>query len=53
MGVRKGEADNLAWQTQNQILYSWSKMPFVWSTDFLLNFQVTRPIRRPQQVGPG
>lgn len=25
-------------------------MPLVWSTDFLLNFQVTQPMGRPQQV---
>lgn len=50
MGIRNSEADNLAWQTQNQMLYSQPTMPFVWSTNFL-NFQVIQPIGRPRQVG--
>ena len=51
MRIRNSKADNLTWQMQNQFLCSWYNMPYVWSTDFLCNLQVTRPIEGPQQGG--
>jgi len=48
MRIRKSKADNLTWQMQNQFLCSWYNMPYVWSTDFLCNLQVTWPIEGQQ-----